>query len=84
MVNPVRGSGPMHFTLTRPGPAKIELFDLAGRIVSRPLDEPWMASGRHEVMIRAHGNSPPMPVGTYFYRLRTSEGIKSGRFVVLE
>ena len=84
MANPVRGTGVMHFTLTRPGPAKIELFDLEGRIVGRPVDEPLMASGRHEVAIRAQYDSRKMPVGTYFYRLRTSEGMKSGRFVVLE
>ncbi len=84
VTNPVHGSGVLHFTLTRPGPVKVELFDLEGRVVSRPMDEPLMTGGRHEVAIRAHGDSRRMPVGTYFYRVRASEGMKSGRFVVLE
>jgi len=84
MTNPVRGTGVIHFTLTQPGPVKLELFDLEGRVIARPVDEPLMTSGRHETTIRTHDSARRMPVGTYFYRLRAADGVKSGRFVVLE
>ncbi len=84
MMNPVHASGVMNFTLTKAGPVRVELFDLAGRVVSRPLDEPSMSIGRHQLAIRSKDGAQQMPAGAYFYRLSAAEGVKIGRFVVLE
>jgi len=84
ITNPVRSAGVMHFSLTQAGPVRVELYDLAGRMVSRPLDEPSMSSGRHQLTIRTTDGTRRMAAGTYFYRLHAAEGVKIGRFVVLE
>ncbi len=84
MMNPVHSTGVMHFTLTQAGPVRVELYDLAGRVVSRPLDQPSMSIGRHQLSIRSGEGARQMPAGAYFYRLTATEGVKIGRFVVLE
>src|SRR6185295_10498364 len=49
--NPVRSSGSLWLTTTRPGSARVSLFDASGRRVRTPLDASLLAAGRHEVCL---------------------------------
>jgi hypothetical protein len=83
--NPLRGDGTLVFTVTRTGPVKAVLYDLAGRRVKTFLDAPKVAPGRHEIALRHvsdHGTR--LPAGIYLYRVEGVEGVKTGRVVVLD
>jgi FG-GAP repeat protein/VCBS repeat protein len=75
-------SDPLHgfqilFTTSRLGPAKTQVFDVSGRHVATLLDVSSLEPGSHRVDVgRKMGRS-----GVYFYRVETSEGVQTGRFV---
>jgi hypothetical protein len=52
--------------------------------VSQPLDAALVPAGHHGVSVATRNGTTRLSAGTYFYRLRAAEGIKSGRFVVME
>jgi hypothetical protein len=72
--------GGIVFTLTRPGPARVRAFDARGRLVATLLDETSLSAGRHEAMFGGGGSR--LPSGVYFYRVDTSDGSKTGRYLV--
>jgi hypothetical protein len=80
--NPLPPGGELRFSTTRAGGVRVEVFDLQGRLVSRPLDEPFVAAGRHAVHPFAGAARPG--AGLYFYRLRADEGVRFGSFVLLQ
>ncbi len=82
--NPLRETGELLFTTTRPGAVHVQVFDLAGRLVGQPLDEPWVAAGHHRLTLRAEDAGRRLSAGVYFYRVRASEGQRVGRFLVLK
>ena len=56
-----------------------------GRLVGRVLDQVQLPAGRHSIgfATRDPGGSR-MKAGVYFYRVRATGGVLTGRFVVLE
>jgi len=46
--NPFNPRTTLTFTLERPGPVRLEVFDLAGRFVRTVVDSPSLPAGRHE------------------------------------
>ena len=69
---------------TRPGPVRIELYDLSGRRVRNVLDAPTMAPGLHSVTLDGRGDQGErLGVGVYFYRVQAIERSATGRFVVV-
>ena len=81
--NPIRGEGELRFTTTLPGPVRLQIYDVGGRLVSTPLDQAFVLAGQHRVVLRVTG-AQPIPSGVYFFRLRAAEGVKRGRFIVAE
>src|SRR5262249_9870988 len=72
------------FTTTRPGPVRIELYDLTGRRVRRLLDEPSVAPGLHNVTMDGRSDQGDrLDGGVYFYRLQAAERSATGRFVIV-
>ena len=63
--NPFNPSTNVTYTLDRPGPVEMSVYDLTGRIVSTLVDG-IQPAGLHEVRFDADG----LPAGTYLYRLR--------------
>ena len=57
------------FSLDRPQPVHLTLFDALGRAVRTVTDEVWGA-GDHEIALNLGG----LPAGRYTYRLRTDDG----------
>ena len=73
--NPFNPSGTLAFTTSRPGPVKVELFDIAGRMVRTILDERSRGAGLHEVRIDGRGQrGEALASGIYFIRGVTADG----------
>jgi hypothetical protein len=68
--NPSRGLASFAFTLARPGPATLEVFDTHGRRV-RTLIEAALPAGAHTASWRGDDDrGQPVPGGLFFVRLR--------------
>jgi hypothetical protein len=67
--NPARGGTAFELSLGAPGPARLVLFDVAGRVV-RSMDEPALDAGVHRLAWdgRTDAGAPVAP-GIYFARL---------------
>ena len=73
--NPFNPAGTLTFATSRPGLARVELFDVGGRLVRTILDEPSLAAGVHEVKIEGRGSrGESLASGIYFIRGRSTEG----------
>lgn len=75
--NPFSQTTTIRFELSLPEHVTLEVFDVLGRRVLKPVDGPTTA-GRHEVTIEG----AELAGGMYFYRLR-GEGINASRTMVL-
>ena len=80
--NPSAGSPSIHFTLARDDRVELGIYDLAGRLVARPVSGP-MPEGEHTVKwdgtdLAGH----PVSAGVYLYRLKT-RGFSAARHLVL-
>ena len=76
--SPVRERAAVPFSLDRAGNARLELFDLTGRMV-RVLAQGRMDAGPHLALFDAHDLRP----GVYFVRLRQGARQTHARIVVL-
>jgi hypothetical protein len=73
--NPLNPSAMLTFTTTRPGFAKVEMFDIAGRRVRTILGEPVLQAGEHAVRIEGRGpRGESLASGIYFIRGVSAEG----------
>ena len=82
--NPVVGGASLRFATTRPGPLRVEIFDIAGRRVRTLVDEPHQAAGEHVIEIRsANPGGTRLGAGLYFYRIHAVEGSVTRRFMLL-
>ena len=63
--NPLNPSTTITYTLDRPSPVQLSVYDLTGRVVSTLVDRVQPA-GYHEVRF----STDDLPTGTYIYRLR--------------
>jgi len=74
----------LNFETSIIGPARLDLFDLGGRRVGRPLDILQLEPGLHEVRLgRTSIAVRDFRPGVYFYRLQTAEGRSAGRVTLL-
>ena len=77
--NPVRGAASIAFSLPSPGPARLEVFDVAGRRVVRR-DLAFGTSGTGVVRLDA---STPLQPGLYFVRLEQGALSAQARMAVI-
>jgi hypothetical protein len=78
---PSLGSARITFTLTRPGPARAAIYDVAGRLVKTLADGPREA-GRHALLWEGQDErGVRRGAGVYLLRLETGEGRLSRRLV---
>jgi hypothetical protein len=69
--NPARAATAIEFELAAPAHVRIDVFDVAGRLVGRVHDGP-RAAGRHRVVWEPGMNGPGAGPGVYFVRLQTA------------
>lgn len=83
--NPINPRGTMTFTTSRPGPTRVSLFDVRGRLVRVLFESDAAPAGYHDVPIDGkddRGNS--LASGVYFYRIHAPDGSTSGRLALLK
>jgi hypothetical protein len=78
------GTASLTLALTRPGPVRIDIYDLAGRRVRRIADAEFMAPGLHSITLDDRGDAGErLGNGVYFYRVQAPERSVTGRFVIV-
>jgi len=83
--NPLNPRSKLTFSTTRTGAAKVQLFDIQGRLVRTLLDVPRLEAGDHEVAFdgkSARGTA--LSSGMLFYRLTSVDGTFQGRVLILK
>jgi parallel beta-helix repeat protein len=80
---PLRTQSMLSFATSRPGPLRVGLYDVTGRLVRTLLNEPHAPAGLHDLALDGRDDrGRALPSGLYFYRIRALEGASTGRFVV--
>ena len=83
--NPFNPSGTLSFTTSRAGSARVELFDVSGRLVRRFLDEGSLDAGVHEVRIDGRGGrGEPLASGIYYIRGVSADGAFTRTIAILK
>ena len=83
--SPMHGSGTLRFMTSTPGTLRVEVLDLAGRRVRSLVDDRNAPAGLYELpILRVGDDGQRLGAGVYFYRVIAREGVKSGRFVMLQ
>jgi PKD repeat protein len=83
--NPFNPAGILTFATSRSGPAKLELFDAAGRLVTTILEDPALAPGVHEVTIGGRTtDGRVLASGIYFIRGSSTEGTFTKAVAILK
>jgi len=72
----------LHFTTTRRGAVRVDLFDASGRRVKGLMDESDMAPGLHTLNVDSRSDrGDRLGAGVYFYRVQATERSAVGRLV---
>jgi len=80
-----RGAGGvLRLAMPRPGPVDLRVFDVGGRRIAAPLVDGFVEAGTYDLPLGPAASGERVRPGAYFYRLRGTDGVKTGRFVVLE
>jgi hypothetical protein len=81
--NPFNGQTLIAFSLASPGDVKLEIFDIAGRLIRSLLAE-RMDYGNHQIIWDGKNNGEQdVASGIYFYRLSTENKSTSRRMIFL-
>jgi len=83
--NPMNPAATLTYTIDRPGPVRVTIFDVHGRTVATLLDSKSEEPGEHKIQFGegAHVGGA-LASGIYFYRVETRNDHVNGRFAVLK
>jgi hypothetical protein len=83
--NPMNPSGTISWRTSSPGPQRLEIYDVSGRLVRRLRDDAWVPAGWHEAVFDGRdGAGRELATGVYFYAIRAPEGLERGRLIILQ
>ncbi|HYQ89101.1 MAG TPA: Ig-like domain-containing protein, partial [Candidatus Binatia bacterium] len=83
--NPLNPQTTLHFTTSKPGTVRIEMFDLQGRLVRTIQSTTYMMTGDHELTIDGRGQSgEKLASGVYFIRGETADGTFKNAITILK
>jgi hypothetical protein len=72
--NPTPGSARVRLDLDRPGPVRLVVLDIGGRVIRRLADR-WMPAGSHEIVWNGRDDrGRRAPSGVYLVRLAAGDG----------
>ena len=81
--NPFNPRTSLRYSLAHPGPAKIVIYDVAGRAV-RTLHDAPLAAGEHTLTWDlASDDGRAVPAGLYFVRASLRGGVHTQRLIVV-
>jgi hypothetical protein len=82
--NPFSSGTTIRFSLPSPERIVLDIYDVRGRRVRSLSHGETLGAGEHRIVWDARDDEGlPVPSGTYFYRLVTSQGTERGRMAVL-
>jgi flagellar hook assembly protein FlgD len=82
--NPFRQGTDLGFSLPRASVVRLDVYDVAGRRVARPVDGLHLPAGAHRVAWDGrNGQGAPVASGVYFLRLEAAGETRQGRVVRL-
>ena len=82
--NPFNPRTTIMFDLSASGPVDLAVFDVAGRLVKRLVNES-MAAGSHDVVWAGRDSGDRLaPAGVYFFRLKTSNTVDTKRMTLIK
>ncbi len=81
--NPCAGGTALTFSLSRPGRAAVEVYDLAGRCVARLVDQELPAGGHVRYWRARDDAGRAVPSGLYFARLVAGESVRVVKVLVV-
>ncbi|MBE0566707.1 MAG: hypothetical protein IH621_12145 [Krumholzibacteria bacterium] len=83
--NPFNPRTVIGFSLDRPGPVRLRVYDVAGRLVRTLHDGGLLAAGSHQVVWDgSHDTGQPAAAGVYYYRLEAGGRTASLRLTLLK
>lgn len=82
--NPVRDSAVLTFHTARPGPLRVDMFDVTGRWMRTLMDEPQAGPGVHQTPVDGKDlEGKPIASGVYYYSIQALGQSAKGRFTIL-
>ena len=83
--NPINPEATLSFFMAERGSARVNLYDIKGRLVRSLMDVSDVPAGYHSVRIDGRGaDGARLASGVYFYRVDLREGRQTGQFVVMK
>jgi len=83
--NPLNPEALISFVTQKPGPVKVSIFDVGGRLLRVVHEERASTAGYHQLRLDGRGaNAERLASGVYFYRVETPDGVTAGRFVIMK
>ena len=79
--NPLQRGGPIRFAVTRPGPARLQVFDMLGRRVTTLADDAYASGERRLNWDGTDQRGRTLGPGVYLFRLITEDGQETARAV---
>jgi hypothetical protein len=81
--NPLNPSGTLAVATRHAGPLDARLFDVSGRLVRILVRESWSPAGYRELTIDGNDlKGTPLASGVYFYRVKSADGMLTGRLTI--
>lgn len=83
--NPMGRDGSLMFWTSKPGPLRVTLHDLRGRVVRTLLEQRDAPAANHQIRIHlgSRYEASRLASGVYFWRIEGADGVTTGRLVVL-
>jgi hypothetical protein len=82
--NPSTSSATLHFRTSHPGPVRVKLFDIRGRLLSIELDTAHADPSQYAIPLVGFGeHKTRVPSGIYFYTIEADGTVAKGRFAVV-
>ena len=82
--NPMSERATLRFTLSKPGPLKVEIYDVTGRLVRTFVDEAMVLPGQFEYALDdLTDGGQRTAAGVYFYLVQAGGQRATGRFLTL-
>jgi predicted acyl esterase len=82
--NPASASTTIRFSLDRPGPVRLMVYDAQGRVLRRLIDGRSDGGTQMVVWNGLDGNGRPVPSGIYFYRLDARSGSATRKLILMK
>ena len=83
--NPLNPEALITFATKKPGPIRVRLYDLSGRLVRTLTEESSAAAGYHDVRVDGRGeNGERLGSGVYFFRIESPDGNSAGRLSIMK